>query len=331
MRPSTGTPFAFTEGTMPSQRHEALVQLIHDRPSLLLACGDAVAKALPRSPLFEVLSETVKQQAPRVFACDLALLARGRRPQDCVVVLNEVQLKIDEAQRIRWAVKLAGLELRHRCRAVLVVITPSASVANWAKRLRPPDAGALSLDPIVIGPDAIPLIATAKQARAAPELALLSAIAHASRDRDAAHAKRVVKAVRSVEPALAMGYISAILDALPKAARRALEADVLRTQPHQLNPILRRVIDDARTEGRQEGEARGRQEGRQEGEARGRQAGWLEALGVQRRSLTAILDARGLAISAEQRARIDACEDAEVLACWIVQAAVAAHSDGVFG
>jgi len=61
--------------------------------------------------------------------------------------------------------------------------------------------------------------------------------------------------------------------------------------------------------------AEGRAEGRAEGVAR---------------ALLAILGARGIAVSAEARARIDACQDSATLERWIVRAATAASVEEVF-
>ncbi len=59
-----------------------------------------------------------------------------------------------------------------------------------------------------------------------------------------------------------------------------------------------------------------REEGKLEGEIEGRLKG-------QRDALLAVLKARGLAVSEEERAAIIGAEDAKVLERWIVQAATA--------
>jgi Putative restriction endonuclease len=64
-------------------------------------------------------------------------------------------------------------------------------------------------------------------------------------------------------------------------------------------------------------------EGYRSGKTDGRREGTLEAL---RR----ILARRGLAPDAQQRARMDACEDLEVLDGWLDRALTAAHADEVF-
>jgi hypothetical protein len=74
--------------------------------------------------------------------------------------------------------------------------------------------------------------------------------------------------------------------------------------------------------GRAEGEALGRAEGealgRAEGEALGRAEGEVKA---KAGAILVVLDARGKSISAEQRARIQACSDHTALDRWLRRAA----------
>jgi len=233
---------------MPSPRHEAIVQLIRDKPSILLACGDAVARALPAEPRFDVVDTSVTDLAPRTFHGDLAFLATGCDGRDPVVVLVEGQLRPDEGARRRWSLKLAALGVRHGCRAILVVVTPSAAVARWAAKVQPSSPGALSLAPIVIGPDAIPRIESPGQALEAPELAVLAAIARAREDVNGEHARQAITAANALETAGSPRYITAILDALPEGARRILEASMFPLPFGRLAPVLRRNLEDIITQ-----------------------------------------------------------------------------------
>lgn len=54
------------------------------------------------------------------------------------------------------------------------------------------------------------------------------------------------------------------------------------------------------------------------------------ALTGMRRAVVALLAARGVACSAEGRARIDACDDAEILDLWLSRAATAGSEADVF-
>lgn len=72
-------------------------------------------------------------------------------------------------------------------------------------------------------------------------------------------------------------------------------------------------------EGRARGLAEGRAEGRAEGEAKGK-----------RNAILAFLKARGVTLSAEARAVLDACTDSAKLDRWIIRAATASSASEVF-
>jgi hypothetical protein len=88
-----------------------------------------------------------------------------------------------------------------------------------------------------------------------------------------------------------------------------------------------RIEAEARRAGRTEGLAEGRTEGLAEGRTEGLAEGRTEG---QIRSLFAILEARGLEITPELRARVRACRDLDRLELWLRRAATAARCDEVF-
>src|SRR5665213_2168767 len=77
-----------------------------------------------------------------------------------------------------WWAYLGALRSRYRCAAVLVVVTPSARVARWARTPIPLGHPGTTLTPLVIGPDDVPVVDDATLALADPELGVLSAIVH---------------------------------------------------------------------------------------------------------------------------------------------------------
>ncbi|MFO0607406.1 MAG: hypothetical protein U0324_29850 [Polyangiales bacterium] len=102
---------------------------------------------------------------------------------------------------------------------------------------------------------------------------------------------------------------------LPVAAlvrASALGASAVRGLLARGEPELQRLLSES--------EARG--------EARGESRGGVHA---RRASLRAVLDARGVALTAEDDARIAACEDGATLDGWLVRAATATARGQVFG
>ena len=92
---------------------------------------------------------------------------------------------------------------------------------------------------------------------------------------------------------------------------------------------LRRLEERVRDEIRQVIElaaarwADGKAEGKAEGKAAGKITGKIEAI-------FAVLAARGFVVSAETRARIEACQEVTTLDLWIARAATAFPGEAVF-
>jgi len=122
----------------------------------------------------------------------------------------------------------------------------------------------------------------------------------------------------------------AMKDPVLKLAKDALErlsADPLaRTLAEQREMALFSYhldMNKVRREGFQEGEAHGEARGRAEGEARGRAEGRAAAI-------LAVLAARQLTLNAEQRLRIESCNELETLDKWLSRAATVSNTAELF-
>ena len=87
-------------------------------------------------------------------------------------------------------------------------------------------------------------------------------------------------------------------------------------------------LEAVRTEGKEQGRAEGKAEGKVEGKAEGKAEGRAEGLSEgqllgQAQAVLQLLEGRGLAVTASQRARILACRDGEQLRAWLLRAAIA--------
>src|SRR5205814_9322585 len=95
-----------------------------------------------------------------------------------LAVIVEVQRQPDPDKRFAWPFYTAALHARMRCPVCLLVIATTPAVARWARRpIRSfqPKAGFV---PLVVGPEAIPRVTDPAAAEQAPELAVLSVLAH---------------------------------------------------------------------------------------------------------------------------------------------------------
>ena len=96
-------------------------------------------------------------------------------------IVIEAQLEPVERKRFTWPYYGAGLRASLGCPVYVLVVAPDAKVADWARC--PIDTGqpGSPFIPLVLGPEAVPQVCDIKQAEQAPELAVLSALAHGKR------------------------------------------------------------------------------------------------------------------------------------------------------
>jgi hypothetical protein len=240
---------------------------------------------------------------PTQYRADLVVLLGRDQPVYAIVV--EVQLQADEDKRSTWPLYLATLRSRVGCPTALLVVTPEAGVAAWAAQPIPLGHPGFILTPLVLGPQAVPVVTDERLARRDPELAVLSGMAHGQETVGVDVARAVFAALGGLDDDRARLYLDLVYSRLNDAAKSALEAVMQGNYEYQ-SDFARKYYGQGKAEGRQEG----LQEGRFE-----------EA----REAIIAVLGARGLVLNAEQRQRIESCTDLSQLKAWLL-AAVGAHS-----
>lgn len=167
---------------MPSQLHETLIEMVRNRPAVV---ADLLAGPLDvKVPPFEealLSSGDLTEVVPTEFRADGVVTLQGTEGPTLAVVV-EVQLRVDPRKRETWPVYFATVHARHRCPVSLLVLCPTPATAEWcAEPIRIGDPG-MVLTPVVLGPLQVPLATDFTQIRHAPELALLSTLAHGGRD-----------------------------------------------------------------------------------------------------------------------------------------------------
>jgi len=305
---------------MPGAAHETLVTLFGASPELLFALMRALGHTPPAGPLRRHDS-TVRVANPLEVRPDLILLAPGDTGPWLAV---EVQHDKDEDKPRRWLALAAALHDTRKHMGDLVVVTHDAAVARWATRdlhLTCPSGTRVAIQPLVLcvtRKEAEQLLATAS-----PDLAVVAA--WAVHDQRGPRAKRIVRraaqrtlAAADLREVLVRAMLSMLGGTLLDELRRTLHMLTKDTFPEtpawrefvkSLEPVIRRIgYEDGKAEGLSEGEARGRAEGEARGEAQ---------------ALLAVLDARGLTVDDDTRARILACTDTARLHRWIKRAVTA--------
>ena len=137
------------------------------------------------------------------------------------------------------------------------------------------------------------MVANHDVARANPELSVLSVIAHGGDELEQALAVgqaglSAVEALQKLDAERAMIYFDLIRAALSDAARKAIDAMISQKYEFQ-SDFARRYIAEGTAEGRAT-------------------------------SVIGVLEARGIVLTAEERARILACTDLDILDDWVRRA-----------
>ncbi|WP_441290248.1 hypothetical protein ACSRUE_06425 [Sorangium sp. KYC3313] len=286
---------------MPSVTHEALVELFKNRPTLAAEMlHDALGHPVPTFTEARVESSDLTEIVPSDRRADVVVvLLVGEQQQPAMAIVVEVQLGVDPDKPYVWPVYVTQTRARHRCPTGLLVVTINAEMARWCSR--PIDTGhpGWTLTPLVLGPQGVPVVTDAEQAKAAPEVAVLSAMAHGQGE--AAEAIGVAffsGAAEGLDEERRAVYGDLVLSSMNAAARRKLEA-MMKSGYQFQSEFARSYV------------AKGREEGMREG-----------TLKTKARDVLVFLEARGLEVPAEVRERVLASTDLDELDRWIRRAAV---------
>lgn len=204
---------------MPALEHEALLRLFRNRPALAAELLHAVTGLALPSAEPRLVETELTQITPTEYRADM-VVALG----DDTLLVVEVQLGRDEGKRWSWPLYVAALRAKQRRRVLLLVFTMSDAVAAWARRPIPLGHPRFQLEPIVVGPSAVPQITDEAAARADPELAVLSAVTHGDSESGPEMALAAIVAAAGLDPERAAIYHDLVMRALSAANRKALRS-----------------------------------------------------------------------------------------------------------
>jgi hypothetical protein len=293
---------------MASLKHEAIVRLFRNRPELAPELLHVLQVPLPAYTQTRIESAELTDIEPAEYRADTVVLLGDGKPDSKPVlgIIVEVQLSRKERKRFTWPAYMTLLRARFECPVCVLVFTATERMARWCRR--PIELGPGNVfTPLVVAPAMVPVIGDETAARRAPELAVLSCIAH-GQDPDAeAVARSAYATLLAVADLLSddrqLLYHDLISTALPEAARVALEKLMASGNFDFQSDFARKYL----TRGREEGEAAG-----------------------QAKALLAVLESRGMRISQKARTRILACTDIEQIDAWLRKAASVASVDELF-
>jgi hypothetical protein len=299
-----------------STLHESIVELVRTQPDLVPELLTRFLDITVPTSAAAQLTDSVFNETKAVESRADAVVVMTARDGTVLTAVVEAQLQKDEDKRFTWPHYATGARVRHRCPAIVLVVTPDPRVARWAAQ--PIDLGPGSVfRPQVIHPERIPKIMEAHDAARDPQLAALSVIAHGKGDphiaaKIAAALYVVIKAFPDPERGV---YLSVIENGLSDEAREEFYR-MMPEAPKYFSETLRRSWEQDVAAGRAEGEAKGRAEGEAKGKAK---------------ALLQILAQRGLSVSEDQRRRILECTDLVALDGWLDHALRVASMDELLG
>ncbi|HZF50952.1 MAG TPA: DUF4351 domain-containing protein [Polyangiaceae bacterium] len=201
---------------MLSMRHECLVDLFKNRPSLgAELLSEALGVALPSYSEARLISIDLTEIRPAEYRADVVvLLLDGDIP--IWVLIVEVQLGIDPRKRFTWPDYTMGARAAHRCPVGLLVVAPDPVVAAWCAEPIETGIPGFVLHPPVLGREAI------------------------------------LPAIGTLDDEKARFYGDLVLSCLNEAARKSLEA-MMKGYEYQ-SDFAKKYVAQGRQEGRKEGE-----------------------------------------------------------------------------
>ncbi|GAB3220419.1 hypothetical protein GCM10027447_04800 [Glycomyces halotolerans] len=289
---------------MPGELHEILVKLVQDQPEVVAELSDLLSRepSPVRCTAAETRSCSVGSSAPVERRADLVVktdYADGSERITIVEVQNEwsrekyyrlpgyMTRAFEDYQLPVELLLIGGTDAVARRFGRGIELGPANTIAIRA--IRPSDFP----DPAAIDPGtepALTLIAAAFRGRKPPPDVEL-------------FISNVDRALGKIEPKeRAVDYTTYLLALFAKEPKNMLET-LMQTESR---PYHSAFSDRLRGEGREQGREEGRQEGREEG-----------SVLASRRHLLKLLERLSGGVTAEQRRRIEACDDLEQLEAWI--------------
>ena len=282
--------------------HNGLIEMFRENPALaphFLAL--LFHFQVPQHASVRVANSSLDQLIPVEFRADLVLElcdANG-----CVVfaIVFEVQRDVKLRKQYTWPVYVAVARAERECPVVVLVLAIDAEVAAWASEKIDLGVGRGVIAPFVLGPTTVPVVTDPALAAKEVELAILSAMAHGNGPEGLTAVQTALVALGQLDREHAAVYFQIIWDALREPMQRALEALVMERQtegktsfPPFAQKIFERGIREGKLDGIREGELKGKRD-----------------------ALLRLVTRAGIALSDDDRARIENCADATTLDRWV--------------
>ncbi|WP_328562158.1 hypothetical protein [Streptomyces coelicoflavus] len=291
---------------MVSSSHETLHRIFQEDPGLFVRAVKGVGITFADPVAAVPFPTDLTENRPVERRVDTLLrLETGDGARFLLAV--ESQGKPDSDKPASWAYYLSHLHAKYRLPPLLLVVCADRRTAGWASRhvdIGPAQWPSLTVRPLVLGPDSLPVINSPDEAARDIPLTVLSAAVH-RRDPDAG---AILKAL-----ATALKDLSADDENTASKFIELTEQGLGTTPAANLwRQIMAADLSFFQSQTAQSLRAEGRAVGRAE-------------------DILLLLGDRGVEVSEEARERIVGCQDLGVLGVWFRRAITATSAAEVFG
>ncbi|MCX4665668.1 hypothetical protein OG453_03095 [Streptomyces sp. NBC_01381] len=295
---------------MVSSSHEALHRIFQKDAGLLVRSLQRLLHIpFPEPREIKALDVDLTEIEPIERRCDSLL--RVDTDDGNFLFVIESQGRKDEAKRGSWAYYLSYLYEKYHCEPVLIVVTQSAATARWAAKpiqFGLPGWPSLTVRPLVLGPENVPVIADRHVAERDVPLAVFSAITHGRGQGAAAILGALAEALKTIDPEAAGSFAQLTRSGLVDPRAKEIWEELMTVTKYFFDhPLAEQVRAEGRVEGREEGRVDDRAE-----------------------MVLNNLVWRGLDVPPAVRERVTACTDLDQLTVWARRALQVSDATEVF-
>jgi hypothetical protein len=315
---------------MPSIKHEAAAQILHQDPQLVAMLLGMCGVTLPSGAVPVAADSNLSDRDPTELRADNVLVFEGTDGK--VVVIAEVQKDKRDVGRIyAWPAYLCNARAKHKCDAILLVLALSRRAARESAKVIRTGHPGFNLVPLIRGPGTLP---PPEGHVFGPQLTILNIL---TGDLDLTdHAARLLALllIAKAPSELIAGYTRLLLTLAPQSARASLEE--LMFMDHLKDDFVDGLIAEGLTKGLAQGLAKGLKYGLEQGLEQGRAKGLAQGLAQgmsegEAQLLLRAMTARGLVVPDGIRLRVTECTDSAQLELWFDRAMSATTIDEIFG
>ncbi|MFF0851558.1 hypothetical protein ACFYVM_11000 [Streptomyces sp. NPDC003280] len=277
---------------MVGSSHEALHRIFQKDPTLLTRALQRVLHVpFPEPRQIAALNVDLTEIEPVERRVDTLL--RAETDEGTYLFVIESQGKVDDRKRGSWPYYLSYLYEKYRCEPVLIVVTQNSATAKWASRpirLGFRDWHSLTVRPLVLGPDNVPVVADEQSAVRDVPIAVLSAMTHGRGRQAPAILESLATALQTIDDETAAVFAQFVDSCLADPQAKQMWRDLMTaTQYFWRHPLAEQVREEGREEGRAEAKAE---------------------------MILHMLQWRGIEVPDTVRDRVNACTDLNQLEVW---------------